>query len=126
MKISRRAALMNGKFEPTSKNQDDSNLHRPPCPLMKDKARLMPASAVPRSRFREDVSCGVRDVTMGRHDEVVFPVRRMHAETSRWCDEVSPNDGGVVMREDFASSGFLVVIVVSLIVVCAGFLALGI
>jgi hypothetical protein len=30
------------------------------------------------------------------------------------------------MREDFASSGFLVVIVVSLIVVCAGFLALGI
>jgi hypothetical protein len=50
----------------------------------------------------------------------------MHAETSRWCDEGSPNDGAVVMREDFASSGFLVVIVVSLIVVCAGFLALGI
>jgi hypothetical protein len=81
---------------------------------------------VPRSRFREDISCGVRDVTMGRPDEVVFPVRRMHAETSRWCDEGSPNDGAVVMREDFASSGFLVVIVVSLIVVCAGFLALGI
>jgi hypothetical protein len=50
----------------------------------------------------------------------------MHAETSRWCDWFSPNDSGVVMREDFASSGFLVVIVVSLIVVCAGFLALGI
>jgi len=30
------------------------------------------------------------------------------------------------MREDFASSSFLLVIVVSLIVVCAGFLALGI
>jgi hypothetical protein len=33
---------------------------------------------------------------------------------------------GVVMREDLASSSFLAVIVVSLIVVCAGFLALGI
>jgi len=42
MKISRRAAIMNGKFESTSKNQDESNLNRPPCPLMKDKARLMP------------------------------------------------------------------------------------
>jgi hypothetical protein len=81
---------------------------------------------VPRSRFREDVSCGVRDVTIGRPDEVVFPVRRIRAETSRWCDEGSPSDSGVIMREDFASSGFLVVIVVSLIVVCAGFLALGI
>jgi len=30
------------------------------------------------------------------------------------------------MREDFASSSFLAVVVVSLIVVCAGFLALGI
>jgi hypothetical protein len=63
---------------------------------------------------------------MGRPDEVVFPVRRMHAETSRWFDDCLPNDSGVAMREDFASSGFLVVIVVSLIVVCAGFLALGI
>ena len=42
MEISRRAAIMNGKFESTSKNQDESNLNRPPCPLMKDKARLMP------------------------------------------------------------------------------------
>jgi hypothetical protein len=33
---------------------------------------------------------------------------------------------GVVMREDIASSSFLAVIIVSLIVVCAGFLALGI
>jgi hypothetical protein len=33
---------------------------------------------------------------------------------------------GVVMREDLASSSFLALIVVSLIVVCAGFLALGI
>jgi hypothetical protein len=30
------------------------------------------------------------------------------------------------MREDFDSSSFLTIIVVSLIVVCAGFLALGI
>jgi hypothetical protein len=42
MKISRRAAIMNGKFESTSKNQDESNLNRPPCPLTKGKARLMP------------------------------------------------------------------------------------
>jgi hypothetical protein len=33
---------------------------------------------------------------------------------------------GVVMREDFASSSFLALIVVSLIIVCTGFLALGI
>jgi hypothetical protein len=30
------------------------------------------------------------------------------------------------MREDFASSSFLAIIVVSLIIVCTGFLALGI
>jgi hypothetical protein len=41
MEISRRAAIMNGKFESTSKNQDESNLNRPPCQLMEDKARLM-------------------------------------------------------------------------------------
>jgi hypothetical protein len=63
---------------------------------------------------------------MGRPDEAVFPVRRTHAETSRWFGASLPTDDGVVIREDFASSGFLVVIVVSLIVVCAGFLALGI
>jgi hypothetical protein len=45
MEISRRAAIMNGKFESTSKNQDESNLNRLPCPLMKDKARLTPASS---------------------------------------------------------------------------------
>jgi len=33
---------------------------------------------------------------------------------------------GAVMREDITSSSFLFIIVVSLIVVCAGFLALGI
>jgi hypothetical protein len=33
---------------------------------------------------------------------------------------------GVVMCEDFASSSFLAIIVVSLIIVCTGFLALGI
>jgi hypothetical protein len=33
---------------------------------------------------------------------------------------------GAVMREDITSSSFLAVIVVSLIVVCAGFIALGI
>jgi hypothetical protein len=33
---------------------------------------------------------------------------------------------GAVMREDITSSSFLAVIVVSLIVVCAGFVALGI
>jgi hypothetical protein len=33
---------------------------------------------------------------------------------------------GVVMREDFASSSFLAVIIVSLIIVCTGFVALGI
>jgi hypothetical protein len=33
---------------------------------------------------------------------------------------------GAVMREDFASSSFLALIIVSLIVVCTGFLALGI
>jgi hypothetical protein len=33
---------------------------------------------------------------------------------------------GAVMREDITSSSFLVIIIVSLIVVCAGFLALGI
>jgi hypothetical protein len=39
----------------------------------------------------------------------------------------SPDWGvGAVMREDITSSSFLAVIVVSLIVVCAGFLALGI
>jgi hypothetical protein len=42
MKISRRAAIMNGKFESTSKNQDESNLNRPKCPLTEGKARLMP------------------------------------------------------------------------------------
>jgi hypothetical protein len=40
---------------------------------------------------------------------------------------LSPDWGvGAVMREDITSSSFLAVIVVSLIVVCAGFLALGI
>jgi hypothetical protein len=39
----------------------------------------------------------------------------------------SPDVGvGAVMREDITSSSFLAVIVVSLIVVCAGFVALGI
>jgi hypothetical protein len=39
----------------------------------------------------------------------------------------SPGWGvGAVMREDITSSSFLAVIVVSLIVVCAGFFALGI
>jgi hypothetical protein len=33
---------------------------------------------------------------------------------------------GAVMREDITSSSFLAIIVVSLMVVCAGFLALGI
>jgi hypothetical protein len=33
---------------------------------------------------------------------------------------------GAVMREDLASSSFLAVIVLSLIIACAGFLALGI
>jgi hypothetical protein len=37
-----------------------------------------------------------------------------------------PEAVGVVMREDFASSSFLAVIVVSLIVVCTGLIALGI
>jgi hypothetical protein len=40
----------------------------------------------------------------------------------RWPDRGM----GAVMREDITSSSFLIVIVVSLIVVCAGFLALGI
>jgi hypothetical protein len=38
MEISRRAAIMNGKFESTSKNQDESNLNQAPCPLMKEDA----------------------------------------------------------------------------------------
>jgi hypothetical protein len=69
MEISRRAAIMNGKFESTSKNQDESNLNRPRCWLMKEKARLMPISSgvaegmhLPASRFHEDVSCGAGDV----------------------------------------------------------------
>jgi hypothetical protein len=33
---------------------------------------------------------------------------------------------GVVMREDLASSSLLAVIIVSLVVLCTGFLALGI
>jgi hypothetical protein len=37
-------------------------------------------------------------------------------------DEVT----GAIMREDLASSSFLAVIVLSLIIACAGFLALGI
>ncbi len=45
MEISRRAAIMNGKFESTSKNQDESNLNRPRCWLMKEKAHLMPISS---------------------------------------------------------------------------------
>ena len=48
------------------------------------------------SRFREDVSCGVRDATMGRPDEVVFPVRRIHPETGGWFHHCSPNNGAAM------------------------------
>jgi hypothetical protein len=60
-------------------------------------------------------------------DEVVSPVRRRHPETHGWLSSVCPMEGMVVvMREDITSSSFLAVIVVSLIVVCVGFVALGI
>jgi hypothetical protein len=63
---------------------------------------------------------------VARIDEVVFPVRRRHPETHGWFSCLCPIEGMViVMREDITSSSFLAVIVVSLIVVCVGFIALG-
>lgn len=72
METSRRAAIMNGKFESTSKNQDESNLNRPRCWLIRE-ARDADIGRCCRdlvmhllaSRFREDVSCGVQVATMG-------------------------------------------------------------
>ena len=51
---------------------------------------------------------------------------RLSASRLRLTRDLPDRGTGVVMREDLASSSFVAVIVVSLIVVCAGFLALGI
>ena len=42
-------------------------------------------------RSREDASWGARDVTVGRRDEVVFPVRRRRPETNRWFNRLTAN-----------------------------------
>ena len=53
----------------------------------------------------------------------LMTVRSVAVQACRAC-LIEAED--VVMREDFASSSFLAVIVVGLIVLCTGFLALGI
>jgi hypothetical protein len=73
-----------------------------------------------------------RMAVLGQHYRLDFVNRqdaacpRLRASRFRLAGASPYRGTGVVMREDIASSSFLAVIIVSLIVVCTGLVALGI
>jgi hypothetical protein len=82
------------------------------------------------SQFREAISRNAADATLGHptksfssvHEEGLKRSGGLMGVTTGACNATAT---GFLMREDFASSSFLVLIVISLTVVCAGLVALG-
>jgi hypothetical protein len=84
MKISRNAATMNGKFELSSNDYDESNLNRPHSVL---GAGVVAEDSIRRNEFRMDAS--LRAASSEWNDRASFPKRLMRPAPA--CGSVDPS-----------------------------------